>query len=377
MLDVLSSRVEHVSTRWVDAPITNRVSLFWSTQPHLPNFPLRVTNMLMRVRAASPYFAAPEAITPAFMVDNESPTAPTALASTSHTIGLWSGASLMSMRWNASSDGSGIGDITYRRRATATTNNIFADLERIPGATAQLRPPDGSNIWFEVQAVDLFGNASGITRSGPYRVDTIPPSASNAFIRVHRSAFGSYTVGVNLTTEWGGFTDALSGMDGYYIFPQSKYDFEEPLFLVSTQGVYVSAVANATNQISVSAIDRAGNVSAVVTDNIWVLDPAADIDGDMFNAADEEIAGTDATDALSRFRLGLSVLQTATNGVTMQVWWDSLIGRRYTLLASPALNVPDWQPVVGMADLPGAGNVVTNTVLFGSPVFLRLSVTAP
>ena len=372
-----TSRVEQVATRWVDVPITNRVSMVWSTQPHLPRFPLLVTNMLLRVRAASPYFPAPDALTPAFMVDNEAPTAPTALVSTSHTMGVWSGASLMSMQWNEASDGDGIGGILYRRHATATTNDSVADLERIPGAMAQLRPPDGSNVWFEVQAVDRFGNASGIARSGPYRVDTIPPSASNAFIRVTRSAFGSYAVGVTLTAEWGGFTDTLSGIAGYYLFPQSENSFAEPLFSVSTQGVFTVAALNATNQVPVFAIDRVGNVSALVSDRVWVLDPVADIDGDHFNAADEEIAGTDATDASSRFRFGLAAVQACTNGVTMQVWWDSLIGRRYTLLATPSLTALNWQPVAGMTSLPGTGHVVTNTVLFTDPVFLRLSVTAP
>jgi hypothetical protein len=371
------SCVDQVATRWIDAAVTNRVSLFWSTQPQLPRLPLLVTNMLMRVCAVSPYFSAPEAITPAFMVDNESPTAPTALASTSHAIGIWSGVSQMSMQWTASSDGVGIGGITYRRRATATTNNILAALERIPGATAQLRPPDGSNIWFEVQAVDLFGNASAITRAGPYCVDTIPPSASNAFIRVRRSAFGPYSVGVNLTAEWGGFTDTLSGIAGYYLFPQSDNNFAEPLFSVSTQGVFAVAALNVTNQIPLFAIDRVGNVSAVVSDSVWVFDPVLDMDGDSFSAADEEIAGTDATKASSRFLFGLAGVQTSTNGVTLQVWWDSLIGRQYTLLATPSLTALNWQPVAGMTSLPGTGTVVTNTVIFKDPVFLRLSVTAP
>lgn len=377
ILSPTTARVEQVATRWMDIAVTNRVSLFWATQPHLPRFPLLVTNMLMRVRAASPYFSAPEAITPLFMVDNESPTAPASLASTSHSIGVWSGVPLMNMRWAASSDGAGVGGITYRRRATATTNNILGDLERISGTTAQLRPPDGSNIWFEVQAVDLFGNASAITRAGPYRVDTIPPSASNAFIRVHRSAFGSYAVGVDLPADWGGFTDTLSGIAGYYIFPQSDNNFAEPLFSVSTQGVFTVAAVGATNHVPLFAIDRVGNVSAVVSDSVWVLDPVADVDGDHFSAADEETAGTDATDASSRFRFGLAGVQTSTNGVTLQVWWDSLIGRRYTLLSTPSLTPLDWQPVAGMTGLPGTGTIVTNRVIFKDSVFLRLSVTAP
>jgi len=299
------------------------------------------------------------------------------LASPSHTICVWSGASTMSMQWTASSDGAGIGGISYRRRATATTNNIFASLERIPGATAQFRPPDGSNIWFEVQAVDLFGNASAITRAGPYRVDTIPPSAANAFIRLHRSAFGPYSVGVNMTAEWGGFTDTLSGIAGYYLFPYSGNNFAEPLFSVSTQGVFAVAALQATNQVPLFAIDRVGNVSAVVYDSVWVLDPVADMDGDSFNAADEEIAGTDATHASSRFLFGLAGAQTSTNGVTLQVWWNSILGRSYTLLSTPSLTTLNWQPVAGMAGLPGTGTVVTNTVIFKDPVFLRLTVTAP
>jgi hypothetical protein len=63
--------------------------------------------------------------------------------------------------------------------------------------------------------------------------------------------------------------------------------------------------------------------------------------------------------------------------VTLQVWWDSLLGRRYTLLSTPSLTAPDWQPVAGMRDVPGTGHVVTNAVFFAEPVFLRLSVSVP
>ena len=377
LLNVASSRVEQVTTRWLDAPITNQVELSWATQAHQQQFPLLVTNMLMRVRGASPYFSAPEVVTPAFLVDNEAPSSPTDLASTSHTINAWSGAALLNMRWNAASDGAGVGGVTYRRRVTTQTNDILGGLERIPGLTAQFQPPDGSNIWVEVQAVDLYGNASGIVRSGPYRVDTTPPSATGAFIRVHRSAFGPYAVGAELSATWGGFTDALSGIAGYYIFPQAGNSFADPFFSVSTQGVFTVATVEATHYVPVFAIDRVGNISAVASDVVWVLDPAADRDGDGFSAADEEIAGTDATDAASRFHFGLAGVQTSTNGVTLQVWWNSLVGRRYTLLATPSLTALDWQPVAGMTDLAGTGSVVTNTVFFPDPVFLRLSVIAP
>jgi len=141
--------------------------------------------------------------------------------------------------------------------------------------------------------------------------------------------------------------------------------------------VFAVAALQATNQVPLFAIDRVGNVSAVVSDSVWVLDPVADMDGDSFNAADEEIAGTDATQASSRFLFGLAGAQTSTNGVTLQVWWNSIIGRSYTLLSTPSLTTLDWQPVAGMAGLPGTGTVVTNTVTFKDPVFLRLTVTAP
>lgn len=377
-LNSASARVDQVTTRLGDASATNSVSLTWDTRATQPTLPLLVTQTLMRVTVSSPYFSAPDLLTPAFLVDNESPNMPTALASTSHAPEIWSGSSLLSMEWAAASDGAGIGGIAYRRRASTMPNDPLNNLPRVPGTTAQLPAPDGSNVWVAVQALDRYGNASGIVRAGPYRVDTVPPSASSAFIQVQRSAFGNYAVGTTLSAVWGGFTDTLSGIAGYYLFPQAGGDFAEPTFCVSTQGLFTVAALDTTNQVPIFAIDRVGNVSAVVSDHLWVLNPAADQDRDGFTAGDEEIAGTDATDATSLFRIGLADVQTATNGVTtLQVWWESVEGRNYTLLATPSLATPSWQPVAGFINVPGTGQTVTNAVSFASPVFLRLIVTLP
>lgn len=302
---------------------------------------------------------------------------PATLSSTSHYAGIWSGSSQLNMQWSASSDGLGIGQITYCRRASLSTNDTLDDLERVTGTSAVLTAPDSSNVWVAVRALDRFGNASGVKRAGPYRVDTLPPSAAGAFIRVRTSDVGPYAAGETLNAVWGGFTDTLSGIAGYYLFPQSGNAFAEPVFTVSTQGVFTVAALNATNHVPIFAIDRVGNVSAVVYDQVWAIDPLGDPDRDGFSTGDEEIAGTDATDATQLLRLGLAGAQTATNGVTLKVWWKSVAGRRYTLLATPTLDAPSWQPVAGLINVPGIGLTVTNAVTFPSPVFLRLSVDRP
>jgi hypothetical protein len=373
-LNAASSRVEQVASAWSGAPATNTVSARWATRATLPPLPPLSPGMLMRVRAASPFFTSAAGVTPPFLIDNEAPAEPAGLSITSHSVGVWSGTATMRASWNPASDGAGVGGVVYRRRLADTPDDALAGAGCTAETAETVQAADGSNLWFAVEALDAAGNASPAVRTGPYRVDTTPPLADGASVRVRRSAFGPYAVGPAMTTEWGGFTDELSGIAGYYLFQQAGNVLSRPVFTPTPACTLTAAAIGPTNQVFLFAIDRVGNASALVTDTVRVLDPAADDDGDGYSAADEELAGTDATDAARVLRIGLAGTRGEAGAVTLDVVWESVPGRRYTLLATPSLTAPDWRPVPGMSGLPGVGGVVTNAVTLDSPAFLRLSV---
>ncbi|MDD5704519.1 MAG: hypothetical protein PHR35_01235, partial [Kiritimatiellae bacterium] len=234
--------------------------------------------------------------------------------------------------------------------------------------------PDGSNLWFALQAVDAYGNRSPIVRTGGYRIDTVPPDGAAATVEVRRSNYGPYAVGPALTARWAGFSDALSGVGGYYFFQQAGTGITPPQFSLTTQTVTTAAMLDDTNHFMVFAVDRAGNASSIAMDSVWVLDPTGDVDGDNFTTADEELAGTDASDDGSVFRVGIVGAITNDASIAVGLTWNSLPGRRYTVLYSGQLAPAAWTPLAGLVDLPGVGAVVTNYVETANPSYFRLTV---
>lgn len=97
-----------------------------------------------------------------------------------------------------------------------------------------------------------------------------------------------------------------------------------------------------------------------------LLDPAGDEDGDGYNNANEETAGTDPFDASSSFR----ILNLTKTGAEVILTSNSTIGRSYRLQTSNSLKAEEWtdlgDPVEGTgATLSFAHNVgVTQTRRF-------------
>lgn len=374
-LQAATSRVAQVATTGTNGlAATNRVTILWNTQSHAPPLSPVVAGARVRLRAVSPYFASPEVVSTPFLVDNEAPTKPGSVAVTTHAVGEWSRAATLRAQWRAAMDGAGIGDVTYRWKLWETPYGSLTNGCRTPGTSAAVTAPSGSNLWFAVQAVDAFGNASGEVALGPYRVDTIAPCAGNAFLQPRLSPFGPYAVGPQFFAAWGGFSDAHSGIAGYVVTLQAEGVLIPPSVINSTSQTFTAASLGVTNRVLVHAIDRVGNTSPTLSCAVWVLDPASDTDGDGFSAADEELAGTNAADPTSVLRIGLAGVYAVADTVTLDVVWQSVAGRRYTLLGTPSLTDPDWQSLPGFSGIPGTGNVVTNAVTTDAPLFLRLLV---
>lgn len=371
-LNAAAARAEQVPTTLAGTTATNRVTLLWDTWA--TSLPPLVPEMRVRLRAVSAYFASPAVVSAPFIVDNQSPPEPTTLRVVSHATGIWSRAATLLAQWQPVSDGAGVGGISYRWKLCETANDTFTNTPHTTATAVAAVAPDGSNLWFGVRAVDAFGNASGVIWAGPYYVDTAPPFSSGA-LYLRRSAFGPYAVGPQLCAIWDGFSDAHSGIAGYYLLHQAEGALTPPMFTTSSAHLLDRVALDATNHVMVFAVDRVGNASAIVADAVWVLDPEGDSDGDGHTAAEEELAGTHAADGASVLRIGLTDVHSTGDAVTLNVVWDSVRGRRYTLLGTPSLTAPAWQPLPGKVDLPGEGRVVTNAVTLDTPLFLRLSVS--
>jgi hypothetical protein len=356
-LAATTGTLRQIQTRSGAQAATNLVTVQWNTPATLPGLPSVVPSMRVQLCVSNAWFGAPPTESPPFMVDNQPPSAPTALQSTTHTLATWSCGTIFTATWNAASDGPGIGGIRYRARLSAGSDDTLADAPRTTGCTASQAAAEGSNLWFAVQALDAFGNGSAITRTGRYFIDLTPPDSSQAAVQVTRSLYGDYVVGTQVATRWNGFADSLSGLNGYQIFIQTPGALAPYTSTVQTQALVQITVLNATNCIWVSAVDKAGNSSPRVGANVLVLNPQSDWDGDGYSAYAEELAGTDAADRHSVLRLGTMASTQPGGGVA--ICWMGLAGRTYRLLYSPSLSpFPRWTPLGGKRGFPGQGKLI-------------------
>jgi hypothetical protein len=348
---------------------TNRLSLAWATLAAVPP-PVLATGALVRVSASNAWFAAEPRDTAPFLVDNQAPATPVP-GSATPAPGVWSADATLRISWPVCSDGAGCGGVRYRYGTGPSPDPSGGPLTN--ATSLALRLPDGDGTWFAVQAIDARGNASTAAFAGPFRIDTVPPSGTGAVVHVDASAYGPYTVGPSVTLRWDGFTDATSGIAGYYALYLTSLGFSYPVYTADLEAAFAVDNLDATNRFAVFALDRAGNVGSLATAPAWVLSPNGDLDGDGFTADQEELAGTDASRRESRFCVELADAN-GRSGCVVRVTWDSQPGRRYTLYRSAGLAPAYWLPVPGFADQPGQSGRLTNAVPAAGAGFLRVGI---
>ena len=99
-----------------------------------------------------------------------------------------------------------------------------------------------------------------------------------------------------------------------------------------------------------------------------------DPDGDGFNNAQEYLADTNPTNALSRFQI-----QSTTNAAGFKVFFQSSASRKYTLSYRTNLTSGLWTNIPSQTDLPGTGGVdaLTDSSSTNTQRFYRISVRTP
>jgi len=219
------------------------------------------------------------------------------------------------------------------------------------------------------------GYFGAVYTTPPFTVDNVPPVfGTGALTAAPLSTVGNYAIVTNLLTlAWPAATDApLTSLT--YRVTQSLPTSQTNITLATALDIVITNGLDETHVFSVTALDAAGNASAARSLNLLVLNALGDFDGDGMTTADEEIAGTSATDPSDRFAVG----QTTVCTNALSIVWSSVTGRRYTVETTPTLQTPDWEPLPGYADIPGTGSLISIILPTGSASrFFRLTVQRP
>jgi len=359
--------------------VTNVVAVTWSSTNTFSS-PL-ATNTLVRPRVWDGRYWSAAVTSQPFVVDNEAPTSLPALSVSSHTAGSWSSNRIMQAQWSPASDGQGVGIAGY---GVLFTDSVpVAPLSVTTSGLAMASDPltDGSNWWVAVRAIDAFGNAGADTSLGGFRIDASAPSAASAVVDVVKDELGNYVVGTVVTSSWSGFSDAMSGIAGYYFAVSNAAPSSNGGWTAGqTAGLeFDSGVLDATNYVYVWARDQVGRIGSAAWSAVLLLDPGQDYDQDGHTTAEEVISGTDASSAESVLRFIAATNSVASNQVAVVLRWPSAVGRTYALHQRPTLTNGTWLALAGHTNLAGIGGIIvrTNTYSQAEARFYRISVTMP
>lgn len=374
-----ASQVAGIGT-WNESgdPLTNQLSAVWNTSGSGSSITLAPA-VTVRGRLWDGRFWSDWVGSPSFMVDNEPPEAPGQLAVTSHELASWSTNPVIHVRWQKSKDGAGAGlaDYQYRFISHPSTLAVTGQTTACTADSAVL--PDGSNIWASVRARDVCGNVSTASASGPYWIDAAPPSPAGATVTPSLSPFGPYLVGsTTVTGTWAAFTDTGAGIEGYYYAWHNGGGTTNGRWAIQPSGVLTNARVGETNTLFVWARDRVGHIGLAASASFLVLDPEGNLDGDALSNADEEMAGTDASNPASILRLAVAAVPAVSNGSALQ--WVGVTNRVYTLLYRQDLtDGKDWVSVPGLTRMAGQqGTMTIPDPMTNLPVrFYRISVETP
>ena len=231
-----------------------------------------------------------------------------------------------------------------------------------------------TQVVFRVTATNgYFGKTFTTAR---LTVDNVPPSfLPGTLALAPLSTVGPYALTTNLLAlSWPAAVDTPSA--GSLSYRLSTSFGSTNILSQTSTSLAVSNRLDATHTYQVVALDPAGNASAPLTVTLLVLDAPGDYDGDGMTTADEETAGTLATDPTQRFIVTLQPLSGKPGMLTLS--WNSSAGRRYAIEATPTLLPPAWQPLPGCADIPGTGAPLDILLPDGQPSqFFRLRVYNP
>ena len=239
--------------------------------------------------------------------------------------------------------------------------------------------PDSSNCWASLYARDRYGNSSPVQTLGPFRIDTRPPSSTGAVITLSLDPAGTYLIGTNsITGSWTGFSDAGSGIARYICALTNRSPSTNSQCTLTPSATLTGIRPDATNVLSVWAVDNLGLVGTAASMPFLALSPNGDWDADGMLNASENTAGTDPAKPGSLFLLKL---QSSGNSGIFILRWPSLTNRLYTLAQADTLlpQGTNWTLMTNWIRIPGvAGTMICTDQVENIPArFYRITVEKP
>lgn len=357
---------------------TNQLSGTWTTLR--PGYgPLFTTSAMIRGRLSDPLLTGDWTTCQPFMVDNELPPTPTHFLSLVHRTNTWSMNPVMNLRWDAMQESRGTGVTNYL--FGTTTNPIPTPPQGSTANRTTLTAPvgDGTNLWAWVASRDGAGNVSAPAWFGPCWVDANPPTPTQAVVSLVLSPFGNYLVGASsITGSWSGFTDAGSGIAGYYYALTNASGTSKGQWTTNLAGVLSGLGADRTNTFFVWAQDRLGWIGQAASVSFLDLSPDGDWDHDGQLNREEETAGTDAANAASQFHLHLAH-DAGQAGNRFEIRWPGLSNRHYGIRYSDTLAPALWLQLAGATNLAGINGTMSwsdRTDMLPHR-FYRITITSP
>ena len=354
--------------------ITNLVAAAWNTQTGGATVGL-APDALVRCRAWDGTFWSAPVTSQPFLVDNQGPTAPPGLTSTTHAPGVWSTNPVVGLAWAGATD-AGAGVIGYRYGLLTDTGILGLACQTTALTVSVTANADGTNWQAIVQAVDAYGNLGQTATLGRYWIDTTPPAAAGATVTVARAPGGNYVLGTALSASWSGFTDGGSGVTGYYVSLTNNQGTATGQWTDQPTAVFTNPVPDATNRVYVWARDGAGLIGPAASAAALVLSPGGDWDGDGIPNAAEAVAGTDPLNPASVLRL--QAVYAADTGTVFVVRWPGVTNRFYGLSYRDSLwpTKNDWIGFDDATNLSGVTGfmIYTDRNASAGARFYRVSV---
>ncbi|MFG0316045.1 MAG: S8 family serine peptidase, partial [Planctomycetota bacterium JB042] len=151
-----------------------------------------------------------------YLIDGVAPAGPSGLSSSTHTAGVWSTQTSVTVNWNAATDSaSGLAgyDTVFDQSPTTVPNGA---IDAGPAATSKSTALGASSnaYWFHVRARDNAGNWGAAQHFGPILIDPIVPTGpTNLVSSTH--LVGALSNSLPFKVTWTPATDAHSGLAGY------------------------------------------------------------------------------------------------------------------------------------------------------------------
>ena len=247
------------------------------------------------------------------------------------------------------------------------TNNVSAIWN---SATPETDIGWQSNVYMRVTASSPWFSSSE-TRIFP--VDNIAPIFNPGSIAAApQGEGGEYLVTESsITLEWPQAIETpANNAVTYSIFTDTNL-----LHICTNSMQAVIAMSNyldKTSTITIIPSDPLENHGESIELTSLILNAASDYDGDGTTTADEEIAGTDASNPQSLF---IVTAFNASTSNTLSISWSSVLNRSYTVETSQSLTTPFWSEVPGLQDIPGTGDIIIRELqINGAKAFFRVQV---